>query len=117
MTHRRALPSERADSLLTPARNGCSRARARAGAVLSPGPWLGHLEPDVAPSLSPRPDVAQLHLPGGTTNDAPEQLLPTLGVGQGLWKIKSRSFISQHQLHPVELELFRTDARYLGGQS
>ena len=46
-----------------------------------------------------------------------QKLLPTLGVGQGLWKIKSRSFISQHQLHPVELELFRTDARYLGGQS
>lgn len=39
--------------------------------------------------------------------------LPSLGVGQGLWKIKSRSFVSRHQLHPAELELFRADARYL----
>jgi hypothetical protein len=43
-----------------------------------------------------------------------QKLLPALGVGQGLWKIKSRSFVTQHQLHPAELELFRTDARYLG---
>jgi hypothetical protein len=43
-----------------------------------------------------------------------QNLLPALGVGQGLWKIKSRSFVTQHQLHPAELELFRTDARYLG---
>ena len=58
------------------------------------------------------PTAAALGLTG-----TEQKLLPTLGVGQGLWKIKSRSFISQHQLHPVELELFRTDARYLGGQS
>lgn len=42
------------------------------------------------------------------------KLLPTLGVGQGLWKIKERSFVVQQQLHARELELFRTDARYLG---
>ena len=39
------------------------------------------------------------------------QLLPTLGTGQGLWRIKDRSFVCQHQLHPAELELFDTTAR------
>ncbi|MBL3678869.1 ATP-binding protein [Leucobacter chromiireducens] len=40
-------------------------------------------------------------------------LLPGLGIGQGLWKIKDRSFVVQHQLHPAELELFDTRARML----
>ena len=39
------------------------------------------------------------------------QLLPTLSVGQGLWRIKERAFLSQHQLHPAELELFDTSSR------
>src|SRR5690625_695097 len=34
-----------------------------------------------------------------------QKLLPTLGVGQGLWRIKDRAFVTQHQLHPAELEL------------
>src|SRR3546814_5889225 len=37
-----------------------------------------------------------------------QSLLPTLGTGQGLWRIKHRSFVVQHQLHPAELELFDT---------
>lgn len=41
-------------------------------------------------------------------------LLPTLGIGQGLWRIKSRSFLVQHQLHPAELALFDTSARASG---
>lgn len=41
------------------------------------------------------------------------KLLPTLGVGQGLWRIKDRSFVSQHQLHPAELELFDTTSRMI----
>jgi hypothetical protein len=40
-----------------------------------------------------------------------QSLLPGLGVGQGLWKIKGRSFVSQHQLHPAELEAFDTTTR------
>jgi hypothetical protein len=40
-----------------------------------------------------------------------EQLLPTLGTGQGLWRIKHRSFVVQHQLHPAELALFDTTGR------
>ena len=40
-----------------------------------------------------------------------QSLLPTLGTGQGLWRIKHRSFFVQHQLHPAELELFDTSAR------
>jgi len=39
------------------------------------------------------------------------RLLPTLGTGQGLWRIGGRSFIVQHQLHPAELALFDTTAR------
>ena len=43
-----------------------------------------------------------------------QQLLPGLGVGQGLWRIKDRSFVCQHQLHPAELELFDTTTRMTG---
>lgn len=43
-----------------------------------------------------------------------ESLLPTLGTGQGLWRIKDRSFVVQHQLHPAELKLFDTSARASG---
>jgi len=41
-------------------------------------------------------------------------LLPGLGIGQGLWKIKERSFLVQAQLHPDELRAFQTDTRFLG---
>ncbi|MDR3359350.1 MAG: ATP-binding protein [Bifidobacteriaceae bacterium] len=40
-----------------------------------------------------------------------KKLLPTLATGQGLWRIKDRSFVIQHQLHPAELALFDTTAR------
>ncbi|RIX34599.1 ATP-binding protein [Corynebacterium falsenii] len=40
-----------------------------------------------------------------------QKLLPGLGVGQGLWRIKDRSFVCQHQLHPHELALFDTTTR------
>jgi len=43
-----------------------------------------------------------------------QALLPTLGTGQGLWRIKDRSFVVQHQLHPAELQLFETGARASG---
>ena len=43
-----------------------------------------------------------------------QKLLPGLGVGQGLWRIKDRSFVCQHQLHPGELELFDTTGRMTG---
>jgi hypothetical protein len=38
-------------------------------------------------------------------------LLPALGVGQGLWRVKDRSFVVQHQMHPDELAIFDTTAR------
>jgi type IV secretory pathway VirB4 component len=41
-----------------------------------------------------------------------QSLLPTLGVGQGLWRIKERSFVVQAQLLPTELSLFDTSSRY-----
>ena len=44
-----------------------------------------------------------------------QKLLPTLGVGQGLWRIKDRSFVVQHQLHPDELTAFDTTRRMTGG--
>lgn len=40
-----------------------------------------------------------------------QKLLPSLGTGQGLWRIKDRSFVVQHQLHPAELAAFDTTAR------
>jgi hypothetical protein len=43
-----------------------------------------------------------------------QQLLPGLGTGQGLWRIKDRSFVVQHQLHPNELAMFDTTARMIG---
>lgn len=39
------------------------------------------------------------------------QLLPQLTTGQGLWKIKDRAFVAQHQLHPAEYVLFDTTSR------
>lgn len=42
-----------------------------------------------------------------------QRLLPTLGTGQGLWRIKDRSFVVQHQLHPQEHALFDTTARMM----
>ncbi len=41
-------------------------------------------------------------------------LLPGLGTGQGLWRIKDRSFLVQHQLHPDELAAFDTTSRMTG---
>ena len=39
------------------------------------------------------------------------KLLPTLATGQGLWRIRNRSFLVAAQLHPDEMRLFSTDAR------
>ncbi|UOQ89175.1 ATP-binding protein [Agromyces endophyticus] len=44
-----------------------------------------------------------------------QKLLPTLGTGQGLWRVKDRSFVVQHQLHPEELTVFDTTARMMAG--
>lgn len=38
-------------------------------------------------------------------------LLPTLGVGQGLWRIKEHSFAVTHTLGPAELSVFDTSQR------
>ncbi len=46
-----------------------------------------------------------------------QELLPGLGVGQGLlWRIKDSSFVCQHQLHPGDLELFDTTRRMVGSR-
>lgn len=42
-----------------------------------------------------------------------QSMLPGLGIGQGLWKIAGRSFLSQHQLHPAELTAFDTRSKML----
>ena len=55
------------------------------------------------------PTAAALGLTG-----TEQQLLPNLGVGQGLWRIKARSFVCQHQLHPAEYALFDTSSRASG---
>ena len=43
-----------------------------------------------------------------------QKLLSSLGTGQGLWRIKERSFVVQHQLHPDELRAFDTTQRMTG---
>ncbi|WP_392426056.1 VirB4 family type IV secretion system protein [Barrientosiimonas humi] len=43
-----------------------------------------------------------------------QRLLPSLGTGQGLWRIKDRSFVVQHQMHAAELALFDTTSRMTG---
>lgn len=40
-------------------------------------------------------------------------LLPSLGIGQGLWRIKDHAYLVQHQLHPDELEMFDTRSRLM----
>lgn len=40
-----------------------------------------------------------------------QKMLPQLGAGQGLWRIKDRSFVVQHQLHAAEPTIFDTTAR------
>jgi type IV secretory pathway VirB4 component len=50
---------------------------------------------------------------GLTTTE--KRILPTLSTGQGLWRIKDRSFVVQHQLHPEELALFDTTSRMTEG--
>ncbi len=52
------------------------------------------------------PTADQLGLTG-----TERRLLPTLGTGQGLWRIKDRSLLIQHQLHPDEAALFDTTQR------
>lgn len=44
-----------------------------------------------------------------------QSLLPGLATGQGLWRIKDRSFVVQHQLHPAELAAFDTTGRMTEG--
>ena len=44
-----------------------------------------------------------------------QSLLPGLATGHGLWRIKDRSFVVQHQLHPAELEAFDTTSRMTDG--
>jgi type IV secretory pathway VirB4 component len=39
------------------------------------------------------------------------QLLPTLGVGHGLWRIRDRAFLIAHQLTAGEASVFDTDTR------
>ena len=47
-------------------------------------------------------------------NRTEQALLPTLGDGQGLWRIRNRSFVVQAQLHPDESILFDTGRRARG---
>lgn len=40
-------------------------------------------------------------------------LLPGLGIGQGLWRIKDHAYLVQHQMTPGEMEMFDTRSRLL----
>jgi len=50
--------------------------------------------------------AAALGLTGTETS-----LLPTLGLGQGLWRIRDRAFLVAHQLTAGEVQVFDTDSR------
>ena len=69
---------------------------------------------EVAQVLRPRfiTQIPQCSPPGAKPI-AEQALLPSLGVGQALWKIAGRSFLSQHQLHPAELQAFDTRQKML----
>jgi hypothetical protein len=47
-------------------------------------------------------------------SDTERSLLPDLGLGEGLWRIGTRSFVVQHQMTPQELTLFDTTGRMRG---
>lgn len=55
-----------------------------------------------------RQESDQLGITGEITGltGTEQKLLPTLGTGQGLWRVEDHSYVTQHQLHPAELELF-----------
>ena len=44
-------------------------------------------------------------------------LLPTLGLGQGLWRIRDRAFLVAHQLTAGEAAVFDTNSRSPGNPS
>lgn len=46
-----------------------------------------------------------------------KSLLPGLGIGQALWRIKERAFLIQHQMHPEELRMFDTRGRLIKARS
>jgi hypothetical protein len=53
--------------------------------------------------------TATSSLLGLTTTE--RSVLPELGIGEGLWRIRDRAFRVQHQLTPAELEAFDTSGR------
>jgi hypothetical protein len=50
-------------------------------------------------------------------NSTEAELLPSLVLGRGLWRIGTRAFLIQHSLTARELALFDTDARMHGDSS
>ncbi len=60
-----------------------------------------------------RQESDQIGTPGKTLGltGTEQKLLPSLGTGQGLWRIKESSYVVQHQLHPEELRVFDTTQR------
>jgi hypothetical protein len=44
-------------------------------------------------------------------SETERDLLPVFGIGQGLWRIRDRAFVVQHQMTRGELELFDTSGR------
>jgi DNA helicase HerA-like ATPase len=60
-----------------------------------------------------RQEADQLHSAAATLGltETERALLPTLGVGQGLWRIRERAFVVQHQMTRGEYQLFDTTSR------
>jgi hypothetical protein len=47
-------------------------------------------------------------------NSTEAELLPSLVLGRGLWRIGTRAFLVQLSLTTREIALFNTDARIIG---
>ena len=86
--------------------DAASQSRALAAGLLA----------DCSTRITYRQETDQLR---GTTaalglTAAETALLPDLGVGEGLWRIGTRSYLAQHQLTSDELAVFNTAGRMTG---
>lgn len=71
------------------------------------------MSPDPATKRPKNPAIQQTKSHLGLTGTE-QGLLPGLGTGQGLWRIKNRSFVVQHQLHPAEHAMYETGQKARG---
>lgn len=85
-----------------------------AGAVGSKGRSLAEgLLADCSTRIIYRQEPDQITSAGALLGltDVERDAIQQLPLGRGLWKVRDRSFVVQHRMHPAELEAFDTNAR------